>query len=122
MLCEDPWEKAQVAGLFPVRGLPEALPHYCPSHRPITLGNCIYILDKRIAKSALVRRSYVFNWRKNCKARVTRNKDKERTLRVYNTSFNMAIRFLLTRGEQLDMAIKAPRYLFTDLASQVPLH
>jgi hypothetical protein len=54
MLCENPRDKAQIAGLFLVCSLLKALPYGCLSTRTIPLGDYIYILDEGVAKSALV--------------------------------------------------------------------
>jgi hypothetical protein len=54
MLCFDAWETAQITRVFPVYGLPEALPYRGPEYYTIALGNYTYTLDKGVAKGPLI--------------------------------------------------------------------
>jgi hypothetical protein len=66
-----------------VRGLPEAIPHSRTSYWPVTLGDCAYILDKRVAQGALVRRGYVLSWREDCEAKGDKKEGGKDTPNVY---------------------------------------
>jgi hypothetical protein len=44
-----------------MRGLPKALPYCCTSYWSIIMGDYTYILDKGVAKGALVGRGHIFD-------------------------------------------------------------
>jgi hypothetical protein len=67
MLYQNSGLSTETARLFPLRRLSKTLPHCRSSPRSIPLGNCTYILAFGVEKGALVGRSYIFGWRKNCK-------------------------------------------------------
>ena len=68
-----------------MRGLPKALPHCCTSYWSIIMGDYTHILDKGVAKGALVGRGHIFDWREDCEAEGDKEEGGENLSNLYTT-------------------------------------
>jgi hypothetical protein len=69
--------------------LPEALPQSCTSYWSIIMGNCTHILDKGVAKGALVGRGNIFDWREDCETEGNKEEGGENLSKLYITPISL---------------------------------